>query len=63
VLVGYVVALGAGDDAQAVFERTLPADTTSTIAGCELSAKSIFSITGEQFSEDNSPCSLDVRSR
>jgi len=63
VLVGYVAALGAGDDAKAVFERNLPADTAATISGCELSAKLIFSITGERFNEDNSPCSLVVRSR
>jgi len=46
-----------------LFERNLPADTAATISGCELSAKLIFSITGEKFSEDNSPGSLVVRSR
>ena len=61
LLVGYIAALGAGDDAKAVFERNLPADTAATVSGCELSARLIFSVMGESFSEDNSPCSLVVR--
>jgi hypothetical protein len=63
LLVGYLAALGEGDDARAIFARNLPADTAATMSGCGLSAKLIYSVTGERFSEDNSPCSLDVRSR
>ncbi|HYW70062.1 MAG TPA: hypothetical protein VE961_03450 [Pyrinomonadaceae bacterium] len=63
LLVGYIAALGAGDDARAIFERNLPPRTAATMSGCELSARLIFSVTGEKFSEDNSPCSLDVRAR
>ena len=62
VLVGYVATLGRDPETKAIFDRNLPADTVATLAGCELSTKLIYSITGEKFDADNSPCSLDVRS-
>ena len=63
LLVGYVAELGSGHEAKEVFERNLPADTVSTLTGCQSAVKLIYSITGEKFDPDNSPCSLSVRSQ
>lgn len=62
LLVGYVAALGTGDEMKAVFDRNLPAESAATIAGCEASANVIYSITHEKSAKDNSPCSVGVKS-
>jgi len=62
LLVGYVASMGGDDESRAIFERNLPAESIATLGGCKLITKLIYSVTGEKFDEDNSPCSLDVRS-